>query len=72
MAKYLWQSFVETITPGTNHLAQEPGRPLNHTVGDEPLTHEGRREVDLELVSKATLEHIGATDDPIVAQPRGE
>ena len=42
--------------------------PLNHTVGDKPLSDEKKREV----VSKATLEHKEAAHDPIVAQPRGE
>ena len=60
-----------TIAPDAEQPAQQPSRPLNHTVGDELLTHEGEGEANLHLVSKAALEHSGATDDSIMAQPRG-
>ena len=71
MTRYLWWSFVGTIAPDAEQLAQQPSRPFNHTVGDEPLTREGKGEANLGLVSNAALEHSGTTDDPIMAQPRG-
>ena len=57
MARYLWWSFVGTIASDAEELAQEPSRPLNHTVGDELLTHKGEKEVNLGLAFKAALEH---------------
>ena len=60
-----------TIAPGVEQPAQQPSRPLNHTVGSEPLNSEGKREANLGLVTKVAMEHGGTTDDPIVAQPRG-
>ena len=40
-------------------------------VGDESLTHEEEGNIFIIPVSKAALEHGGATDDPIVTQPGG-
>ena len=71
MATSLWWSFVETITPGTDHPAQESGESCNHMVGDETSTHEEESDIVTIPVYKAALEHSGATDDPLVAQPRG-
>ena len=62
---------METIAPDAEQPAQKPSQPLGHTVGDEPLDGEGEREANLDLVSKAALEHNGTTDDPIMAQLRG-
>ena len=57
MARYLWQSFVETIAPDAEQPAQKPSKPLSHTIGDEPLNSKGEREVNLGPASKAALEH---------------
>ena len=68
MATSLWRSFVETIAPGTDRPTRESGESCK---GDEPSTHEVEGNIVTVPVSKAALEHSGATDNPIVAQPRG-
>ena len=70
MARYLWQSLVETIAPDMEQPAQESDKPLSGTVGNEPLDGEGERITNLGLASKAALEQSEATEDPIIAQPR--
>ena len=67
MARYLWQSLVESIAPDAEQPAQKSSKPLSHTVGNEPLDSEGEREINLGLVSKAALEKSEATEDPIIA-----
>ena len=69
MAQNLWQEFYGDHSSKLRSTRDhEPNRPLNRTVGDEPLSHEEKRGA----VSKAALEHKEAAHDPIVAQPRGE
>ena len=68
MARYLWQSLVETIAPDVEQPAQNSSKPLSHSIGGEPLAGEGERGTNLGLVSKAALEQ---SEDPIMAQPRG-
>ena len=43
MARYLWQSLVETIAPDAEQPAQNLDKPLSHTIGDEPLDGESER-----------------------------
>ena len=71
MARYLWRSLVETITPDAEQLAQNSDKPLSRTVGNEPLDGEGKRGTNMGLASKAALEQIEDTEDPTIAQPRG-
>ena len=71
MAKYLWWSLVETIAPDAEQPAQKSDKPLSCTIGDQPLDGEGERGTNLGLASKAALELSKATEDPIIAQPRG-
>ena len=41
MARYLWQSLVETIAPDAEQPAQTSDKPLSRTIGNEPLDGEG-------------------------------
>ena len=58
---------METLASSSGQPETKPNRPLNCTVGDEPLSNEEKRGA----VSKAAVESREAAHDPIVTQPMG-